>query len=45
MSDRLISLFEKMASGFNKLFIIEGTSSRSKGEKDVYTYGKQRCNT
>lgn len=30
MSDRLISLFEKMASGFNKLFMMEGTSSRSK---------------
>lgn len=33
MSDRLISLFEKIASGFSMLLIIEGTNSVNRGEK------------
>lgn len=32
MSDRLISLFEKIASGFSMLLIIEGTNSGNRGE-------------
>lgn len=41
MSDRLISLFEKMASGFSKLFMMEGTNSRSK-EKNLSSPGIDR---
>lgn len=32
MSDRLISLFEKIASGFSMLLIIDGTNSGNRGE-------------
>lgn len=42
MSDRLISLFEKMASGFSKLLMMEGTNSRSKEKKEsVISWGER----
>lgn len=37
MSDRLISLFEKIASGFSMLLIIEGTNSVNRGEEKKVT--------
>lgn len=41
MSDRLISLFEKIASGFSMLLIIEGTNSGNRGENKRKLY--QSC--